>query len=141
MCLNWISCGLCLDYNGHKRFARLMQTLQAISQSIISPNTCSLFLHVHDKSCCLFRSLLLIHPSLHFCSLAHVLPAGSGLRGLGVRLLADALCGAAGFWPICPLRLFTLSTVRKQRAPDATAVTAETSEPKWLPKLKALGGS
>lgn len=120
---------------------RLIQALQAISQSIISPNTCSLFLHVHDKSFCLSRSLLLIHPSLTFCSLTHVPHAGSGLRGLSVRLLADALCRAAGFWPICPFQLFTPSTVRKQCTPDATAVTAEPSEPKWLPRLRALGGS
>lgn len=120
---------------------RLIQALQAISQSIISPNTCSLFLHVHDKSFCLSRSLLLIHPSLTFCSLTHVPHAGSGLRGLSVRLLADALCRAAGFWPICPFQLFTPSTVRKQCTPDATAVTTEPSEPKWLPRLRALGGS
>lgn len=117
---------------------RLIQALQAISQSIISPNTCSLFLHVHDKSFCLSRSLLLIHPSLCFHSLARVPHAGSGLRGLSVQLLADALCKAAGFWPICPFRLFTPSTVRKQCTPDATAVTAEPSEPKWLPRLGAL---
>lgn len=55
-----------------------------------------------------------------------------------MRLLADALCKAAGFWPICPFRLFTPSTVRKQCTPDATAVTAEPSEPKWLPRLRAL---
>lgn len=120
---------------------RLIQALQAISQSIISPNTCSLFLHVHDKSFCLSRSLPLIHPSLCFHSLAHIPHAGSGLRGLSVRLLADALCKTVGFWPICPFRLFTPSTVRKQCTPDATAVTAEPSEPKCLPRLGALGGS
>ncbi len=77
-------------------FVRLIQVLQSISQSIISPNTCSLFLHVHDKSFCLSRSLPLIHPSLCFHSLARVPHAGSGLRGLSMRLLADALCKAAG---------------------------------------------
>lgn len=117
-----------------------LQTPRAISRSIISPNTCSFLLHVHDKSICLSHSQLLIHPSLCFCSLALVLHAGSGLRGLSVPLLADALCRAAGFWPICPLLLFTSSTVRKQCTPDATAVTAEPSEPKWLPSLWALDG-
>lgn len=115
-----------------------LQTSWGISQSIISPNTCSFLQHVHDKSFCLSHSQLLIHPSLCFCSLARVLHAGSGLRGLSVPLLADALWRAVGFWPICPFLLFTTSTVRKQCAPDATAVP---SEPKWLPSLWALDGS
>ncbi len=120
-------------------FVRLVQVLPSISQSIISLNTCSLSLHVHDKSFCLSRSLPLIHPSLCFHSLARVPHAGSGLRGLSVRLLADALCKAAGgSGPSGPFRLCTPSTVRKQCTPDATAVTAEPLSQDGLPRLGAL---
>ncbi len=113
-------------------FVRLVQVLPSISQSIISPNTCSLSLHVHDKSFCLSCSLPLIHPSLCFHSLARVPHAGSGLRGLSVRLLADALCKAAGV--LAHLAHFGSVPMHSR----CNCCDCWASEPKWLPRLGAL---
>lgn len=119
-------------------FVRLVQVLQSISQSIISPNTCSLFLYVHDKSFCLSRSLPLIHPSLCFHSLARVPHAGSGLRGRSVQLLADALCKAAGVLAHLPVSALYPVYCQKAMHSRCNCCDCWASEPKWLPRLGAL---
>lgn len=86
----------------------------------------------------LISTLINLSISLNLHSLfpfPHSLPltlAELGLTDLSVWLLDDALCWAAGFWPIC----LALLTLRQRWTPDATVLTAQPS--KVAAQTKAL---